>query len=86
MAPRSSGKSSPKAFRNYLSDNKRAHAQSTRNGRRSYSLLLPQTEKYSIEAKSKFGSLSCDLEDEFHHGLKSSEYKLNAPAPAHNKP
>ena len=46
-------------------------------------LLLPQTEKYSIDARSRFGTLSCDFEGEFHHGLKSSEYKRDAPAPAH---
>jgi hypothetical protein len=46
-------------------------------------LVLAQTEKWSIDAKSKFGTLSCDFEGNFHHGLKSSEYKQDAPAPAH---
>jgi len=46
-------------------------------------LILPQTEKYSIDAKSSFGTLSCDFEGDFRRGLKSSEYKRNAPAPAH---
>jgi hypothetical protein len=46
-------------------------------------LLLPETEKYSIDAKNKFGSLTCDFEGAFRHSLMGNEYALTAPAPAH---
>jgi hypothetical protein len=46
-------------------------------------LLLPETEKYAIDAKNKFGSLTCDLEGDFRHTLMGNEYALTAPAPAH---
>lgn len=43
-------------------------------------LLLPETEKYSIDAKSKFGTLSCDFDGDFRHGLFGNRYALTAPA------
>jgi hypothetical protein len=46
-------------------------------------LVLSEKEKYSIDAKSRFGTLSCDFDGAFRHGLKSSSYTLNTPAPAH---
>jgi hypothetical protein len=46
-------------------------------------LLLPETQKYAINAKSKFGTLTCDFDGDFRHGLKSSSYTSNTPAPAH---
>lgn len=46
-------------------------------------VLLPETEKYSIDAKSKFGAVTSDFDGDFRHGLTRSEYALTAPAPAH---
>jgi hypothetical protein len=46
-------------------------------------LVLAEPEKYSIDAKSKFGTLSCDFEGDFKHGMFGSRYSQSAPAPAH---
>jgi hypothetical protein len=46
-------------------------------------VLLPETEKYSIDAMSKFGTLSCDFDGDFRHKLGGSRYAQAAPAPAH---
>jgi hypothetical protein len=46
-------------------------------------LLLPEPDKYSIDAKSKFGTLSCDFDGDFRHNLTGSRYTQTAPAPAH---
>ncbi len=46
-------------------------------------VLLPETEKYSIDAKSKFGEVRSDFDGDFRHGLTKGEYTLTAPAPAH---
>jgi hypothetical protein len=46
-------------------------------------LLLPETGKYSIDAKSKIGTVSSDFDGAFQHGLTRSDYALQAPAPAH---
>jgi hypothetical protein len=46
-------------------------------------LLLPETEKYSIDAKSNIGTLSSDFDGDFRHGLMNSEYAQKTPAPAH---
>jgi hypothetical protein len=46
-------------------------------------LLLSEKEKYSIDAKSKFGTVNCDFDGAFEHGMYSSRYSLTAPAPAH---
>jgi hypothetical protein len=46
-------------------------------------VLLPETEKYSIDAKSKFGTITSDFDGDFRHGLMKGEYALTAPAPAH---
>jgi hypothetical protein len=46
-------------------------------------VLLPETGKYSIDAKSKFGTLSCDFEGDFRHSLTGSRYSQTAAAPAH---
>jgi hypothetical protein len=43
-------------------------------------LLLSETEKYSIDAKSKFGTLTCDFDGDFRHGLMGSRYAVTAPA------
>lgn len=45
-------------------------------------VLLPEGGKYSIDAKSRLGTLSSDFDGDFHHVLWSSEFKLDAPAPA----
>jgi hypothetical protein len=45
-------------------------------------VLLPETGKYSIDAKSKFGTLSSDFDGDFRHKLASSQYAKTAPAPA----
>jgi hypothetical protein len=45
-------------------------------------LLLPETGKYSIDAKTKFGTLTSDFDGDFRHGLASSEYTQTAAAPA----
>ena len=46
-------------------------------------VLLPESGKYSIDAKSQLGTLSSDFGGDFHHVLWSSEFRLDAPAPAH---
>ncbi len=46
-------------------------------------VLLPETEKYSIAAKSKFGTVWCDFDGDFQHHLMKSAFALTAPAPAH---
>ncbi len=46
-------------------------------------LLLSEKEKYSIDAKSKFGVVNCDFDGDFQHGMFSRRYSLSAPAPAH---
>jgi len=46
-------------------------------------VLLPETEQYSIDAKSKFGTVSCDFDGDFRHRLARSAFALTAPAPAH---
>jgi len=46
-------------------------------------LLLPESEKYGIDAKSKFGTVWCDFDGDFQHGWTGSEYLLKAAAPAH---
>jgi len=46
-------------------------------------LILSETEKYSIDAKSKVGTLSCDFEGDFKHGMIGSRYSQTTPAPAH---
>jgi hypothetical protein len=45
-------------------------------------VLLPEGGKYSIDAKSQFGTLSSDFEGAFHHVLWRNEFRLEAPAPA----
>jgi hypothetical protein len=47
-------------------------------------VLLPETQKYSIDAKSKFGAVTCDFDGDFRHGLAKSEFALTSPLPAHN--
>ena len=46
-------------------------------------VLLPETGKYAIDAKSKFGTLSCDFDGDIRHKLGSSTYAAAVPAPAH---
>ncbi|MEI9971806.1 MAG: hypothetical protein WDO73_06970 [Ignavibacteriota bacterium] len=46
-------------------------------------LLLPETEKYSIDAKNGFGTVWCDIEGDHRHGLAKSEYTVAGPAGAH---
>jgi hypothetical protein len=47
-------------------------------------LMLPETEKYSIDAKSKIGTVSSDFDGEFHRRtLVGIQNTLTAPAPAH---
>ena len=46
-------------------------------------LLLSEKEKYSIDAKSKFGTLSCDFDGDFQHGWFAHSYTQKADAPAH---
>jgi hypothetical protein len=47
-------------------------------------LLLPETEKYSIDAKSKIGTVSSDFDGDFHRRmLMGIQNSLTAPAPAH---
>jgi hypothetical protein len=46
-------------------------------------LVLSEAEKYSIDAKTKVGTLSCDFEGDFAHGWFSRRYSQTAPAPAH---
>lgn len=46
-------------------------------------LLLPETDQFAIDAKSKFGTVSCDFNGDFRHGLIGSAYTQTAPAPAH---
>jgi hypothetical protein len=46
-------------------------------------VLLPESGKYSIDAKSQVGTLSSDFEGKFHHVLLSSGFQLDAPAPTH---
>jgi hypothetical protein len=46
-------------------------------------VLLPETGKYSIDAKSKFGTLSCDFEGDYRHKMGGTQYTQTAPAPAH---
>jgi len=46
-------------------------------------VLLPETGKYSIDAKSKFGTLSCDFDGDFRHKMGGGQYIQTAPAPAH---
>jgi hypothetical protein len=46
-------------------------------------VLLPEGGKYSIDAKSRVGTLSSDFGGEFHHVLWTSGLRLEAPAPAH---
>jgi hypothetical protein len=45
-------------------------------------VLLPESGKYAIDAVSHLGTLSCDFEGHFHHGIWSSDFSLKAPAPA----
>jgi len=46
-------------------------------------VLLPEGGKYAIDAKSQLGTLSSDFEGSLHHIFWSSEFRLEAPAPAH---
>ncbi|HUB80521.1 MAG TPA: hypothetical protein VMB03_17070 [Bryobacteraceae bacterium] len=46
-------------------------------------VLLPQTGKYAIDARSRVGTLSSDFEGTFHHGAWSSDFHRADPAPAH---
>jgi hypothetical protein len=45
-------------------------------------LLLQKTGKYSIDAKSKFGTLTSDFDGDFRHTLAGNGYTQTAPAPA----
>jgi hypothetical protein len=44
-------------------------------------VMLPEGGKYAIDAKSEFGTLSCDFEGAFHQVLWSSGFRLETPAP-----
>jgi len=47
-------------------------------------LMLPETEKYAIDAKSKIGTVSSDFDGDFdRHVLMGIQNTLAAPAPAH---
>jgi len=46
-------------------------------------LLLSETEKYTIDAKSKFGTVWSDFAGDSRHGLMSSEYASTALASSH---
>ncbi len=45
-------------------------------------VLLPEGGKYSIDAKSRVGTLFSDFEGAFHHVLWGSGFRLETPAPA----
>jgi hypothetical protein len=46
-------------------------------------LLLPQTEKYSIDAKSSFGTTWCDFDGKHHQSWMKTAFSADAPAGAH---